>query len=134
MLIGYKPQFHAKILDGTKKHTIRTDAHDRWHAGMKMHQSAGVRTKQYRLLRMDTCTGTQTIEILWNRNIFFLSKAIVYVDCESIGYFYPEKIQLTDKKVIELAINDGFETVQDFFKWFNDDYEGKIIHWTNLRY
>jgi hypothetical protein len=34
----------------------------------------------------------------------------------------------------QLAINDGFETVEHFFRWFNEDFSGKIIHWTDLRY
>jgi hypothetical protein len=33
-----------------------------------------------------------------------------------------------------LARNDGFATVKDFFEWFSEDYTGKIIHWTELRY
>jgi len=33
-----------------------------------------------------------------------------------------------------LARNDGFESVDDFFKWFNADFQGKIIHWTDFKY
>ena len=33
-----------------------------------------------------------------------------------------------------LSLNDGFDSVQQFFKWFNKDFEGKIIHWTKLKY
>jgi len=33
-----------------------------------------------------------------------------------------------------LAKNDGFEGIEDFFKWFNEDFKGKIIHWTNYKY
>ena len=130
MIIGYKPQFPDKILNGTKKHTIRTDAHDRWHAGMKMHQSTGVRTKQYKLIRVDTCTGTQKITIVW-RYYKLVSSAYVYVDDKCIGSYtnqYPSGML----KV--LARNDGFDSVEDFFNWFNTDYIGKIIHWTDLRY
>ena len=34
----------------------------------------------------------------------------------------------------ELAKNDGFESVEDFFAYFNKDFKGKIIHWTDLQY
>lgn len=34
----------------------------------------------------------------------------------------------------KIAINDGFDSVDDFFSWFKDDFTGKIIHWTNLKY
>ena len=134
MVIGFNKQFPDKIIAGTKLHTIREDSKDRWKVGVWMHMATGVRTKKYNCFKGDICTGTQEIEIIWHRNIFFLSKVAVWVDCNVIGYYYPEKTELTDKKVIELALNDGFDSVDDFFKWFNKDYEGKIIHWTNLRY
>jgi len=128
MLVGYKPQFHSKILDGTKKHTIRTDAHDRWHAGMIMHQSAGVRTKQYKLLRLDTCTGTQKIIIRHiNNEIIVCIDDEIFYDTTSVNY---AKISRMSK----LAFNDGFDSIDAFFNWFNTDYIGKIIHWTDLRY
>ena len=33
-----------------------------------------------------------------------------------------------------LAKNDGFETIEDFWTFFNDPYQGMIIHWTDTRY
>ncbi|MDD2995445.1 MAG: hypothetical protein PHP99_04415 [Paludibacter sp.] len=139
MLIGYKPQFHAKILDGTKKHTIRTDAHNRWRAGMAMHQSAGVRTKQYKLLKLDTCTGTQKIRIsIVDKN----KSPDSYVCCKSIRRKQVERafeVTVDNKKlrwrhIVMLAHNDGFDSADEFFKWFFDGETGKIIHWTDLRY
>lgn len=142
MILGYKKQFpwglpscfKGKIIDGIKKHTIREDKCDRWRSGRRINHCHGVRTKQFENFYNNDCTGIQEIEITWYRNIFFLSKVEVYVDYERIGYYYPEKIELTDKKVIELAKNDGFDSIEDFFKWFNKDFTGKIIHWTDLRY
>lgn len=128
MLIGYKQQFHAKILDGTKKHTIRTDAHDRWRAGMKMHQSAGVRTKQYKLLRLDICTGTQKIEIIHK-------SGEVFIKIDDKHYYNSLDTHYNNvMRIVQLFQNDGFDSVEDFFKWFNEDYTGKIIHWTDLIY
>lgn len=28
----------------------------------------------------------------------------------------------------------GFDTIEEFFAYFNEDFVGKIIHWTDLRY
>lgn len=28
----------------------------------------------------------------------------------------------------------GFDSVKDFFRYFNKDFKGKIIHWTDLKY
>ena len=34
----------------------------------------------------------------------------------------------------KLAKNDGFETMDDFWTFFNEAYQGMIIHWTDTRY
>lgn len=39
---------------------------------------------------------------------------------------------LNESRVI--AGNDGFNSIDDFFAYFNKDFSGKIIHWTDLRY
>jgi hypothetical protein len=39
-----------------------------------------------------------------------------------------------DEEMIRLARNDGFDSVEDFFSFFPEDFKGKIIHWTDLRY
>jgi len=49
------------------------------------------------------------------------------------------QIQVNDKQlnyieIEQLAINDGFDSLKDFMHWFNVDFEGKIIHWTKLKY
>ena len=36
--------------------------------------------------------------------------------------------------MLNLVQNDGFASISDFFKFFNKDYTGKIIHWTDLKY
>lgn len=33
-----------------------------------------------------------------------------------------------------LALNDGFESVKQFFQWFNEPFVGKLIHWTDSKY
>ena len=37
-------------------------------------------------------------------------------------------------EMLKIAQNDGFETIADFFNWFKEDFEGTIIHWTDLKY
>jgi hypothetical protein len=41
---------------------------------------------------------------------------------------------ITDAELKILSVNDGFDSVDDFFEWFNEDFAGKIIHWTDLKY
>lgn len=105
-----------------KKHTIRHGK--RWKAGMKLHLATGVRTKDYfqfneNIKGLEVCKSVQDIKITHYGDAMFVT-----VD----GKHMPAE------KVEQLALNDGFENVNDFVKWFNSDFEGQIIHWTDLRY
>jgi len=33
-----------------------------------------------------------------------------------------------------LSANDGFDSVEQFFQWFDKDFKGKLIHWTDYEY
>ena len=127
MVIGFNEQFPDKILAGTKKHTIRVDQHDRWHAGMKMHMAVGVRTKSYLCFKLDTCKSTQIIDIDYYLGMKY--PMVVIDGC----HFYNPYLNI-DKGMLELSQNDGFESIEAFFEWFNKDFIGKLIHWTDLRY
>jgi len=122
MVIGFKNQFVPKILDGSKKHTIREDATNRWKEGRVMDMATGVRTKQYNKFTEQICTGIQTILII--RVSDELNQTIVNVDGRELSL---DEIQ-------KLAWNDGFENLIDFWLWFKDGFDGKLIHWTDLRY
>ena len=47
---------------------------------------------------------------------------------------YIDGFALSRKEVKQLAINDGFDNVSDFHNYFNEDFIGKIIHWTDFKY
>jgi len=135
MIIGFNKQFPDKIIKGTKKHTIREDKHDRWHAGMKMHMATGVRTKKQNCFKLDICNGVQNIIIIWDRSSLIMNKATVYIDNKNIGGYFPELKYFNCTSTIEqLAKNDGFYSVREFFAWFDENFTGKLIHWTDLRY
>lgn len=119
MILSFKKQFVTPIVKAQKKHTIREDNKDRWHKGKVIHCATGLRTRDYQEFARLWCTHTQKIEIR-------------YLD--GIPRVYVDGLKLTDIGMQTLAANDGFETIQDFFKWFKKDFTGKIIHWTNLKY
>lgn len=124
MILSFKPQFVEPILEGTKIHTIREDPHDRWHQGRKIHAATGVRTKHYNCFKEDVCTGVQSIVIEYGAGSSCGYSPAVFVDR-----------RLLDKMEAEqLAFYDGFKRWADFEEWFDEYFEGKIIHWTDFRY
>jgi hypothetical protein len=109
--------------------TIRADIHNRWQVGRIIHFEQWLgkpyNSKCYHFAPLIPCTATQLIEIEYVRD-----KPVVVIDHQ---HFYSPLVGI-DRGMMCLANNDGFETIEDFFKWFKSDYEGKIIHWTDLRY
>jgi len=122
MIIGFNQRFVNSILTKTKKHTIRKDFHNRWKPGMKIHMSTGVRTKKYNQFNETICKSIQRIEII--RISDNVNETIIKVDGR----------KLTEPEIRQLARNDGFDELKDFWMWFADGFTGKIIHWTELRY
>lgn len=121
MILGFKKQFVPKILDGAKIHTIREDKTRRWKKGMEIHFATGVRTKDYEQFKGGKCTNVQ--EVVINPH----SKTVNVLTDN--GWW-----RLTRKQLPLFAQNDGFDTLEDFWKWFDKPFRGVIIHWTDLRY
>lgn len=124
MVLGFKPQFKEPILNGTKIHTIREDRLKRWSEYRVIDFATGVRTKNYCLFMKAPCTGTQAIEIIYDNIPPIGNTVSVKVD----GRF------LSTIEVELLAKNDGFKNTRDFFKWFDKNFQGSIIHWTDFKY
>ena len=113
-----------------KLHTIREDKNDRWKPGVMIDFFINARQK----------------------NMFRFAPRIPVVSTQRIlmSYAYGNIIEISingreinDFKVKELiAINDGFDSWDDFVDYFipiiekSEDgfFTGKIIHWTDLKY
>lgn len=131
MIIGFKEQFEKSILDGTKIHTIREDKKNSWVPGKKMHQCTNLRTKKQHCFNVEQCISTQKIEIIHidnNAAVFIDSRLFYSKSCTS------ELAVDSHNNMIEFVNNDGFKTIDDFFNWFDKDFIGKIIHWTDFKY
>lgn len=118
MILGFNPRFPSLILAHVKIHTIRSDQHNRWKAGRIIQFATGVRTKNYNQFMVGECVSTQNIKIDWN-------------DMPDI------EISIDGKKMFDhwgLAKNDGFDSLKEFYEWFDKDFIGKIIHFTSFRY
>lgn len=107
-----------------KLHTIRKDQHNRWKSGRDIHMVINSRTKdRFQFAPVVKCVSVQTIEIV-HRHIKHGRAINVYVDGQIISGETLERI----------ALNDGFDTVDDFLLYFNENFTGKLIHWTDLKY
>ena len=113
-----------------KLHTIREDKNDRWKPGVMIDFFINARQK----------------------NMFRFAPRIPVVSTQRIlmSYAYANIIHITinGKRLNDwqekekLAINDGFESWDDFVDYFipiiekseDEFFTGKIIHWTDLRY
>jgi len=99
-----------------KVHTIRKDKKNRWKAGCNIHFVINNRTpNRFQFAPVLPVVATQHIVIQEKK---------VWVDARFLG----------ESEIETLAKNDGFNSINDFFQWFNGDFEGKIIHWTNILY
>lgn len=109
-----------------KLHTIRRG--NRWRKGMKIHMTIHNRTKKrFQFAPVLECTGVQNVEIdhWW------------YDEEKTAANFPTVKINgksLEWKDIENLALNDGFPSVEDFFKFFDSDFKGQIIHWAYVEY
>lgn len=104
-----------------KLHTIRKDEHNRWKPGMKIHFVINNRSKNFfQFAPVVECKSVQKIEIFKRDGLRFIRIDGRFINSNQVAE--------------EIAINDGFDSVDDLFNWFNKDFTGKIIHWTDLRY
>ncbi len=109
-----------------KIHTIREDKHNRWKAGNLIHFYIYTRTKNQLLFApILKCKSVQSIEVLWHDPDGFLT---------ATPRVYINQRWIIGDELKKLALNDGFESTETFFAYFNTDFKGKLIHWTDLKY
>ncbi|MEI6898277.1 MAG: hypothetical protein WCL00_00235 [Bacteroidota bacterium] len=126
MILTYsREKFKEKRLSGSKIHTIREDRHNRWKQGMMAHEwlhNPRNVSKNPHHFKTDQVQSIQRIEII--RTCDYLNETIVKIDDR----------KLKQNEVQELAWNDGFENLADFWLFFADGFDGRILHFTDKRY
>lgn len=112
-----------------KINTIREDKTNRWKPANDIHFVINNRTpKRFQFLPVIKCVSTQTIKIIYKND--YLS---VLID-NKVFYEQNNRFVVQSEAMELLAHNDGFESKEEFFECFNQNYKGKIIHWTNHKY
>lgn len=127
-----------------KIHTIRQDLSNRWKVGMMVDFFINARTKKaFRFAPRVPVISLQNIKITRTDHLSMSSYPfqmyIQTIPIDNVQYKRSFIVEIDGSiislsKLSKLAINDGFDSVDDFFNWFCDDFEGKIIHWTDLKY
>lgn len=119
-----------------KLHTIRRDKKNRWKAGNLIHPVINNRQPDRLQFAPEfPCVSTQYFQVLYEGKSPTVFIGLTeqdwtpfYIEDDDHGVVYGED------QMKELAKNDGFNSVADFFEYFNTDFEGKIIHWTDKVY
>lgn len=114
MNINYKKELERALVSGVKLHTIRQKPIA---VGTMMNHIVYPYHKERRCVLSNFCTSTQMITIE-------SSSRTIKVDNK----------ELSKVDIKRLSKNDGFDSIEDFWSFFNQDYQGMIIHWTETRY
>lgn len=111
MLLGFKKQFAPKILDGSKKFTIRNRRKVEPKIGDTLHMYTGLRTKQTeRITSAHKLTGIQLVDI----------------EIKKVGGgIYSTKITV-DGKILDVGLMDFFAKCDGF-----NDLESFRDYWIN---
>lgn len=132
--LHYPPDYNFVAKDKLqhKIHTIREDSKDRWKAGNKIDFFINCRQKDmFRFAPVLPVVNVQKIEIKHGIDYTNIWVGDILYEVEHNGFC---KNYQHDDFVLQLAQNDGFDTIEDFFAYFGKDFTGKIIHWTDLKY
>jgi hypothetical protein len=122
--------FDTYLKVNPKLHTLRDDINDRWQVGMMIDFFINVRTKKmFRFAPKLPVVETQHVLMTYHSN------DVIQISIDGNELFgYAERLKF--------AINDGFDTWEDFFNYFypkikaapKEIYTPKLIHWTDKKY
>jgi hypothetical protein len=124
MILSFKEEFNPKITKGQKIHTLRRDKKRRWKKGNKVHFANNLRSPNYRQFGEGECKMTFNISIIHFPFINGMLKSPEVII---------EGITMSKSELKAFAFRDGFNTLDEFWAWFDHtgDYIG--ISWVNLR-
>ena len=126
-------KFDRTVIHTPKLHTIREDKKNRWRVGTNIDFFINYRQKNmFRFAPVLPVVSIQEFEVNYvptGKNLDL--QPIVFIDKK---FFYHNLISNDTSKMFLLAKNDGFDSIPAFFDYFNKNFKGKIIHWTDLKY
>lgn len=113
-----------------KIHTIRQDKNNRWKVDNQIHFVINNRSADYfQFAPIMPVKHIQAIRIEYSEKELW---PVIKIDDHI--HLIPEKIFEYYDEVSKIAQNDGFDSLEEFLQFFNSNFEGKIIHWTDNTY
>jgi hypothetical protein len=119
---SFKSMFAPKILDGTKRQTIRADRKRHVRPGEELQLYTGMRTRQCRLIARVTCEELARVRLMFEDMLVFINGDVA---------FEPRDVDV-------FARRDGFEDWPSM-RWFwqtehgaINEFEGVLITWKPL--
>lgn len=114
---GSETNFRSKILNGIKLTTIRDS--DKWKPGTPIEF---VEVDENKEGQFTTGICIEACSIMIEPNI----KMVTIGAFAGEGYIAKS---FRDGEIEEIAKDDGFDSVDDFWIYFNEDFKGQIISW-----
>ncbi|WP_281322167.1 hypothetical protein [Flavobacterium aestivum] len=119
-----------KRITNPKIHTLRDDEKDRWKSGKLIHFFINNQ-------KSDMFQFAPVLPVVSTQEVF-----MTYAHSDLIEISIDDRQLFSYNERLEFALNDGFDSWEDFFKYFYPKitaskqkfYKGKLIHWTNLKY
>lgn len=158
MLLGFKKQFAPKILDGSKRFTIRNPRKREPKIGEQLHMYTGLRTKHTQKITSEhTLKGIQLVDI-FIQNKHTEDNIRLNYSIEFTLRITVDGRPLREEEYLRFCIADGFASVSDFQRyWLSEKsvltqhfQEGQkrplmniykvdqkdlvMYHWTDLRF
>lgn len=134
MILSFsEDKFKERVLSGVKIHTIRIDRTERWKKGQIIHFWRGnpkdtkSDPKPHQFHECN-CRSVQDIRINFE------------LDSNKFEYVQIDNRFISEQEILELAIADGFDSIEDMKDWFfkaldgETIFKGRLIHWTKKTY
>lgn len=140
MILGFQKQFAHKILEGSKKFTIRTERKITPKVGETIHMYSGLRTKHTEFISKEhKYTSCQKVKI----EIELLGAGSFRLDLAVSDNGITSFRRLSDAERSRFVKHDGFISQRAFIDYWRDEFSKPTIHmiairtiyhWTDLRY
>lgn len=139
---GKETDFENKITSGQKIHTLRRGK--RWKIGMKIHLWMGnPRNKGSYRVGAGIEKMVESVEtVYFNHKKEYPDKGyiiIIFDDNTTFSIHYDlafSSYEFTNKRVLDFIKNDGFDSVEDFVKYFSEEgiIDYQLVCWTAEKY